>query len=569
MQTTPKHVFLFLERLNKVKPTMNGWDACCPAHEDTNPSLGVAIGEEGAILLRCRSHGCTAEAILSALGLTIKDLYPEDATVPPRSRPVAYYSYCAENGDLLFEVVRTEPKGFFQRRPDCPGQWINDMHGVRRVPYRLNTLATTPPETPVYIVEGEKDVDTLVRLGLLATCNPGGAGKWRDDFNRFFAGRPIIIIPDNDQPGRDHAQSVARSLLPVAASVKVLHLPDLPDKGDVTDWLATGGTKEKLQLMTEQCPAEYQSQQSHCHNHGMTAAELMQQEFEPYRQPINGHLSEGLCILASRPKVGKSWLGTQESHAIATGSPIFGIPVVQAEVLYLALEDSFPRLQSRIRQQQAHITKHPDGLYLFTQWPRGQDGLAKLDHFLTNHPRVVLVVIDTWPRFRPGRNSKANAFDEDYSQATEVKNLAMKYRIAIQLIAHTRKEQTGEDWIDSISGTLGFAAVADVVRVLTRPRNSPQGEMKITGRDIEERDLAVEFDKTTGLWKCLGDSYTIKIKDTRKKILDLAGQSPVPITAEDVSDELSIKPSNARQTLRRMLKDGQLKSEGTGKYSPL
>jgi len=161
---------------------------------------------------------------------------------------VATYDYQDAPGKLLFQVCRLEPKSFRQRRPDRKGGWVWNMARAQLVPYRLPGLLKA---NCIFIVEGEKDADRLVALGLAATCNPGGAGKWRKDFGRYFQGKAVIILPDNDPPGKTHAQYVARSLHGIAASVKVAELPGLPLKGDVSDWLKAGGAVEQLKALVE------------------------------------------------------------------------------------------------------------------------------------------------------------------------------------------------------------------------------------------------------------------------------------------------------------------------------
>lgn len=161
---------------------------------------------------------------------------------------VATYSYVDESGTHLFDVVRFEPKDFRQRKAD--GTW--SMKGVVRVLYRLPEVLKADT---VYIVEGEKDVDNLHSIGLTATCNPGGAGKWRSDYSECFkANQRVVIIPDSDVPGRKHAEKVAQSLSGRVASLKVLKLPDLPPKGDVSDWLNAGGTRERLAALVATTP---------------------------------------------------------------------------------------------------------------------------------------------------------------------------------------------------------------------------------------------------------------------------------------------------------------------------
>jgi putative DNA primase/helicase len=169
-----------------------------------------------------------------------------------RRRIVVSYDYVGPDGKLVFQVTRWEPKNFTQRRPDENGGWIPSVKGIELVPYRLPGIIKAKS---VFIVEGEKDAEALAALGLAATCNAQGAGKWRPEYNRHFAGKRVCILPDNDAPGRKHAYDVARQLHGLAEVVKVLELPGLPPKGDVSDWLAAGGERESLLEMVKAAPA--------------------------------------------------------------------------------------------------------------------------------------------------------------------------------------------------------------------------------------------------------------------------------------------------------------------------
>jgi hypothetical protein len=176
---------------------------------------------------------------------------------------VAIYPYGDETGMLLFEVVRQEkpsPNGgkpekkFHQRRVNADGTRTLGTKGVRQVPYKISELlaAIAAGET-IFIPEGEKCVHAMAALGLAATCNAGGAGKWPDELTPHFNGADVIILPDNDGPGRDHARLVEKKLHGTAKRVQILDLPDLRDKGDIADWLAKGGTREELfRLVSEQ-----------------------------------------------------------------------------------------------------------------------------------------------------------------------------------------------------------------------------------------------------------------------------------------------------------------------------
>jgi hypothetical protein len=161
-------------------------------------------------------------------------------------RIAAVYDYLDEGGCLLYQVVRWDPKDFSRRRRDGTGGWVWNTAGVSTVLYRLPELVNSDPADTTFVCEGEKDTDNVRSLGLVATCNPGGAGKWRPAYNGPLRGRHVVTLPHNDDKGRDHAEQVAHSLQGEAASIKILMLPGLPEAGDVSDWIAAGGTKEEL-----------------------------------------------------------------------------------------------------------------------------------------------------------------------------------------------------------------------------------------------------------------------------------------------------------------------------------
>ena len=168
----------------------------------------------------------------------------------------ATFDYTDEAGELLFQVVRyDEPKAFRQRRPDGNGGWDWKLGDVRRVPFKLPELIEGIAAChPVFIPEGEKDVLALNRLGLIATCNSGGAGKWRPEFSQYLRGADVVLAPDNDDAGWQHINQIGAQLNGVAARVRVLVLPNLPPKGDVSDWIAAGGTREQLDNLIARAP---------------------------------------------------------------------------------------------------------------------------------------------------------------------------------------------------------------------------------------------------------------------------------------------------------------------------
>lgn len=249
----------------KARPSGRGWQARCPAHDDRRPSLHIAEGDGGKVLLNCFAD-CTFDEVCAAMGVRPEQLFPPKGSLvdrPPRRRrqkeprraPAPTYTYQNEDGSAAFGVLRTRDKKFFHVRPDGAGGWLWGRRDVAPILYRLPEVrqAVKAGET-VFIVEGEKDTDNVAILGLTATTNPGGAGSWCDSFSEELRGARVVILIDNDEPGRKHGEAVAASLHGKATSVKVLKLPGLPEKGDVTDWLEAGGTRAELERLITEAP---------------------------------------------------------------------------------------------------------------------------------------------------------------------------------------------------------------------------------------------------------------------------------------------------------------------------
>jgi putative DNA primase/helicase len=171
-----------------------------------------------------------------------------------KTKIVETYDYRSAEDNVVFQVVRFDPKGFAQRRPDDTGGYTWGLHGVVRVLYRLPELLAANRDETVYLPEGEKDVDLLAKLGLVATTNPQGAGNWRDEYTAALKRRHVAILQDNDEAGRKHAEKVARELYGEAASLKVVLLPGLPEEGDVSDWFNAGNSVDDLRRIVDETP---------------------------------------------------------------------------------------------------------------------------------------------------------------------------------------------------------------------------------------------------------------------------------------------------------------------------
>jgi putative DNA primase/helicase len=255
----------FAQRVPKAHRSEHGaWSGCCLAHDDRSPSLSWRDGNT-CVLVRCHA-GCPFEKIVAAFNVRPGQLrYDSNGDGQARDRDAttsariaaAIYDYTDARGALLYQEVRYEPKDFRLRRPDGAGGWIWNLNGLPAALYRLPELAEA---RRVYVPEGPKDCDTLAALGLTATTNHGGAGKWREEHTAALGAAAVpevVVLRDNDRAGEAHAVSVASALVAAGLRVKRLTLPGpLRDKHgeDVSDWVAVGHTATELEALADAAP---------------------------------------------------------------------------------------------------------------------------------------------------------------------------------------------------------------------------------------------------------------------------------------------------------------------------
>ncbi|WP_456856616.1 AAA family ATPase [Bradyrhizobium sp. USDA 4501] len=432
---------------------------------------------------------------------------------PPQGlgREVAHYVYTDENDEVLFQVVRFEPKTFRQRRrpqPDDPPDkikhgWVYAVRGIRHVPYRLPELmeAIANGHT-VFVVEGEKDVDNCAKHGIVATTNPGGVGKWSDGLTSFFHGADVVILQDNDPqaknpeppqgdgalrwhpdgrpvlPGQDHAQDVAKSLSGTAARVRVLdlarHWPDMPPKGDVSDWLASGGTSASLHALADATP-DWSAAPFRSRFGGMRWEEIA----------VLGHASgygwlvediiplDEITLIFGDSGSGKSFGTFDMSMAVARGLTFIGRNTEPGLVVYVAAEAgkgfSKRKLAYVIQHELAYNAAFP--FYLCTKRPdffSSDDDvnalIAEIEAVAKTYPqRLVLIVIDTLSALAPGMNENAS---QDVSIVRKrLVTLQQRFGSAVILVHHKPKGGGSPRGHSSLTAdfetTIEFEVVAD------------------------------------------------------------------------------------------------------------
>jgi hypothetical protein len=484
------------------------------------------------------------------MDLTMSDLSLDGHKAKPEQRQIeAVYHYIDANGKP-FEVVRTNPKGFYQRQLDGRGGYINNLNSIIPTLYHQDKLKQAIDNNePVYIVEGEKDADTLWSLGLVATTNPMGAGKWRNNYTEVLRGADLIISPDNDKPGREHANQVAKSCYSKAARIRLLELPG--ESKDISDWLGNGGDIEQLKRLADACP-DYEPTTKRGFNwrdFAISHDDLLGKELPPVAYLVEDLLTTpGTAVLAGRKKIGKSWLGLQLSQCIASGSPFLGKTTRQGEVVHLSLEDGERRLKQRLKLQNA--AKGLPVIYISKFEPLNTKAGFEALQELIKAKNPVLVVIDTLA------SAKNRFLDENEAGSTadlfnQLHELAITQNCVILVIAHHGKHSHDDIGFD-IRGSSAISGATDTNLGLYKNTDGTF-DLKAEGRDIGGVDLRISFDaEVTWCWQCKGDARDVRRAEAEDRILEAIVLLGGEADATAIAKEIDIARPTVATHLKRM-----------------
>lgn len=306
-----------------------------------------------------------------------------------------------------------------------------------------------------------------------------------------------------------------------------------------------------------------------------TARELMDAVIDPPREIVPGLLYEGLGVFAARPKFGKSWIAFDVSIAISDGTQaLHAIPCRSGDVLYYALEDGPSRLQSRLYSLLGDEAV-PSRLEISTKLDRlDEGGLVDIAEWLQQHPAASLVIVDTWKRVQPRlkRGQDMDLYGAEYDAANTLKALADRHHVAIWLIHHTRKPFKGgsaQDFLDEVLGTSGLTGAADAIMVARRERNSNDGVLYVTGRDVPETARALTWDDA-GHWTIGGDAETARRSTERAALIAALEEMGTWLTPSELALHFEGKSVNAVKLLAwKAGRDGDVQGDGYGRYAAL
>ena len=298
-----------------------------------------------------------------------------------------------------------------------------------------------------------------------------------------------------------------------------------------------------------------------------TAVDLMKREFPEPKWIVEALLPEGLTLFAGPPKMGKSWLALSLCVATASAGHALGkIPVERGEALYIALEDTPRRLQSRLRMM-LNSEPVPQGLHLATQWLRlDQGGADQLENWLLGMPKCRLIIIDTLQRLRPPQQGNRGLYEQDYATLAYLKSLADQCGVAIVIVHHLRKGSS-DDPLEEVSGTTGLTGAADTIWTLRRDRGCMDATLFTTGRDIDEAETALRFDKSLGLWTLLGNADEYRTTHERHQVIEVLRQVGEPMRPKEIAEALGKTSGSVRILLTRLIDEGSIKKTGYGRYA--
>lgn len=471
--------FAKLVRHAKRRPDGKWWDAQCGAHDDRHASLSFADGDH-ALVVACHA-GCSREQIAAAVGRTVADFsHPENGRRAPSRRIIATYDYRSAAGELLYQVVRFEPKDFRCRRPDGDGGWRWNLDSVSLVPYRLPELAEAPR---VFVPEGERDVDTLVSLGLVATCNHGGAGKWRQEHTRTLVAAAVpevIVLRDNDRAGAAHQDAIVQSCAAAGLQIKrviLSGLPPLRDKHgeDVTDWLAAGHTKEELLTLADEAPM-FEAGKITEDADGPVLVRLDAVAAEPVEWSWERRAARGkLTLIIGEPGAGKTRVTHDVIARHTRGLPWpDGGQAPQGPCLLMACEDGLADTVRPSIERQGGDPAHVHVLRAVRiegyDVPVSLDrDLAALDRVLSE-TRAVALVVDPLSAYLGTKDSYRDA--EIRGILDPIAALAERYRVSVVGILHLTKAQQRK-LLNRAQGSIAFVAVARIVLAVGEDPEQP------------------------------------------------------------------------------------------------
>lgn len=580
-------VELVLSKLPDAKRNGRGWQARCPAHEDRNPSLRIAEGDDGRALIKCHA-GCSTDDILAVLGLRMADLMPDGPgrlhgkaapgaksnarTFGTSSEAVAELErrHGKRSETWTYENAEDQPVGVVVRWDRPGGKDIRPVAltdagwiiGAMLEPRPLYHLAKLAGNGTVHVVEGEKCVHASESVGLLATTSPGGSNAAHKADWTPLAGRDVVILPDNDRAGRQYGQKVAEMLskLEPPARVKTVELPGLPKGGDIVDYIDSRDSVDSediragIEKLANQAPEVTASPRD---SSGPVLIRLSDVKPERLQWLWPGRIPLGkLTVIAGDPGLGKSLITLDMAARVSSGTPWPDHREAEnpaGSVVLLSAEDGLadtirPRLDAagadvqRIMAMQAVRHRVGTGEAEERMFCLAGD-LPALDRAIDDNPDTRLVVIDPITAYLGRTDSHKNA--DVRGLLAPLSELAARRSVAVVAVSHLNKNTAGSAMYRTM-GSLAFVAAARAVLLVSKDKNDPARRLVLPVKNNLTPD-------STGL------SYTLEGSPVSDVAVVAWNAEPVHMTADDalaVDDHDRTELEQAAEWLGEALADG-------------
>jgi RecA-family ATPase len=295
-----------------------------------------------------------------------------------------------------------------------------------------------------------------------------------------------------------------------------------------------------------------------------TAQDLFTMDIPKTNWIVDTLLPEGLILLCGKPKVGKSWFILNLAIVVANGGYLFNkFKTTKSKVLYLAMEDT----QNRLKERLSLLCKsnYPDNLHFVIHSSTvNNGGLLDINSFLDSNPDTKLIIVDTLQKFKGIEKNTKNQYAQDYEIMTKLKTISDKFKIAFVFIHHTRKGGS-DDIFDTASGTTGLTGAVDQTIILQKERNKNEIIMSLTGRDVNEQEIAIRFEDFK--WEYLGNADDYKVSKERQEIIDLLKSSKIHLSPKEISDSLNKGYGATRALLIKMFNSNQVNRQDNKYYA--
>jgi len=433
-------------------------------------------------------------------------------------------------------------------------------------------------DAPLILCNGEPSTLVAQHYGAPACCVTGGergsiADELLEELREVWAG-PIVVAFDCDDTGRRAGSALAAHLRAFGVAAKAVDLGgsagfDLADfcRLHQADAPAAFGRCPEITVKAPSGQAELIRDWK---ADGTTAAQLQHTEFPPEIWVVDGILPAGACLLAAKPKKGKSWLALQAAVCVSMGRPFLGrYGVTRGRVLFLDLEGTQRRIKKRLRAMLG-VSKvdWPDTFHIFTEWPQGPEGLAQLEAWLIAHPDTRLVVIDVLASFRRTMDMKEPFYQYDRETVKPINDLLEKYDCAGILVHHMNKARV-DDVFDSVSGSTGLISVTNTQWAMGQhPEDRQSIIFALQGRDLEgahTEPLSLRWNDYAHQHEVEGKAAEVTISVERKAVLDVLDDDEAR-TPKEIAELLGKPAAAVKKLLAKMIDDGQVDKAGYGQY---